>query len=225
MTFPILGKYLLGIFLVLMVGACDQFIRPYPDTTIMSPTIIPPTIIPPPSCSEYATFAEKGERQLIVISTGKGLDKFGREIQQTLDKVKLSNSTTLVAIYKGELTKPSSWRKIRFGASVDALQELKLINEEYEGKFARVLYLTDNGSMPSDSNWAEIDPNTLTIPCSWKNAGIEMLVFTTKSCTAWTETGITAKCTKLKDRSQLNAGEKDPMELFEQGLDDFISGK
>jgi len=159
---------------------------------------------------------DDGKRKLIVVSTANGLNQYGKDIQQTLyDVVKqhLNSSLpfTLLTVKPGSVSNPFSswsnfreeraiWQKIsniRFGFSLDALESLKRVTEEYQQPFEKVLYLTDNGNMD------EIDPLALTVPQSWQSANIEFTVLTSGLCIPWNQKAYATQCTELRGRDDL----------------------
>jgi hypothetical protein len=97
-------------------------------------------------------------------------------------------------------SKKELWKKIhsiRFGFSLDALQGLKLVEEEYQGSFKRILYLTDNGNMD------DIESSALTVPKNWKSSDIEFFVLTSSSCQPWNEKAYATQCTTLRGRNDI----------------------
>jgi hypothetical protein len=206
-------KHFIGAFLVLMFfvgcGSGSRNTRPSP------PVRYKPSIAP------------VGDK-LIVVSTGSGLNTYGKSIQQTFHSVlkRYLNDTlpfTLLTVEPGDVKNPfSNWydvngsrtlwkkiQKIRFGYSLDALENLKRVQDESSQLSRRILYLTDDGNIPDD--WDEIDPNVLKVPKDWRQDGIKLTVLTSGSCRVWNEKADAAQCKELRGRDDL-----------ENVLDNFI---
>ena len=186
--------FLMSLFLV----ACGGTIQVSTDTEPSVPT----------------SFGNK----LIVVSTGKGLNRYGRDIQETLGNVlePYLNKTLpfkVLLLEPGRVTNPfSSWgsirgektlrgkirAEIRFGYSPDALKSLKYI-EATSGRFNQVLYLTDNGNIPSDPS----EIRSRDVPKFLRN--IQLTVLTTGSCRVWTSK-VDAKCQQLYSKADIENG-------------------
>jgi hypothetical protein len=159
---------------------------------------------------------QKTTNKLLVVSMANGLNQYGKTIQNTLHELlnKHLNASlpfTLLTLDPKGVKNPFSnwsnindtrelWEKIsadiRFGYSLDALANLKHIEDEYRD-FKKLLYFTDNGNMD------DIDPSALTVPQSWQQANIELTVLTTGSCTPWTKQARVHQCTKLDDEDDI----------------------
>lgn len=185
----------------------------------------------------------EGKRRLIVISTGEQLDKYGKQIPQTLLTVfqhQYQSASrvpfTLVSIQPGhelseallrcedlaDLAASNAQRfiwqqlnNLRFGArDLHALQDLDLINAIYTKEHLHsVLYLTDNRGLPKDIE--QINDKNLSVPLiTWKSAGIQLNVLTPNSCHPWTE--------KAEATCETLAGEE-AIEQIQRALENFLS--
>ncbi|RKZ48926.1 MAG: hypothetical protein DRR16_12915 [Candidatus Parabeggiatoa sp. nov. 3] len=210
--------HIIGIvFVLIFVVSCGStnIIRP-PDQPPDRPD--PPFKInspKPPQPEQPFIMPQKATNKLLVVSMANGLNQHGKTIQKTLHErlnkhLNARLPFTLLTLDPKEVKNPFSnwsdindtrtlWKKIsaiRFGYSLDALANLKRINNEYQG-FKKLLYFTDNGNMD------DIDPSALTVPQSWQQANIELTVLTTGSCTPWTKQARVHQCTKLDDEDDI----------------------
>jgi hypothetical protein len=164
----------------------------------------------------------------VVVSMGKGLNDYGKSIQQTLYGLSKPylNSTLPFTLLKSKprgventfpnwnsiTNKKLLWKKIhaiRFGFSLDALKALEFIEVAYSGSFKRILYLTDNGNMDD-----YIAPLLFNVPKQWQNDKIEFYVLTTASCHIWNKKAYATQCSELRGQGDI-----------EKVLENFITEK
>ncbi len=186
------------------------------------------------ACSAMRTNSGQGQK-IIVVSLGKGLDRYGQEIQEALyQALKESgpSSVTLVAIQAGQLGKTlEDFRRnperrceedvtwcwisgnIRFGGEdLDALEDLMRVSEKHpQDRLGSVLYLTDNANMPELN---KIRDDAITVPRNWAKNGVELTVLTTGSCRPWDEKARAEKCIELRYQ--------DANEQVRQTLENFM---
>ena len=173
--------------------------------------------IKPPTKSLIGT--GQASDKLIVVATAIGLNNNGKSIQQAFNKVLkpyLSKELpfTLLIIGAGgkiinlfpnwnqienhELLWQEISKNMRFGHFFNSLKNLRRVKEEYPKSFNQILYLTDNGGIPS--NLDELDQNLLNGLKSW---GSKITVLTSKSCDIWEDKLNVAQCTKLSGQRDI----------------------
>lgn len=163
-------------------------------------------------------------KKLIVVSSGNGLNQYGRTIQKTLfgflePHLNGSLPFMVLRLEPSGVTNPfSNWGQFKdekellstirttmpFGYSFNALKSLEYIEKDAaSGQYNRVLYLTDNALIPSDL--AEIGPTDVPkfLP------SLQLTVLTTGSCDVWTQKAKAQQCQHLDKRADIENGLRD----------------